>query len=55
MPFHHDRGCFVFAVSPRRGEQAALGRPSGRDFVVMFINDFILFHAVNFLHHIKNI
>ena len=21
-PFHHDRGCFVFAVSPRRGEQA---------------------------------
>jgi hypothetical protein len=25
-PFHHDRGCFVFAVSPRRGEQAALGR-----------------------------
>ena len=25
-PFHHDRGRFVFAVSPRRGEQGALGR-----------------------------
>jgi hypothetical protein len=25
-PFHHDRGRIVFAVSPRRGEQAALGR-----------------------------
>jgi hypothetical protein len=31
-PFHHDRGRFVFAVSPRRGEEGALGRPSGRDF-----------------------
>jgi hypothetical protein len=30
-PFHHDRGRFVFAVSPRRGEQGALGRPSGRE------------------------
>jgi hypothetical protein len=26
LPFHHDRGRIVFAVSPRRGEQAALGR-----------------------------
>jgi hypothetical protein len=26
LPFHHDRGRFEFAVSPRRGEQAALGR-----------------------------
>jgi hypothetical protein len=25
-PFHHDRGRLVFAVSPRRGEQGALGR-----------------------------
>ena len=25
-PFHHDRGRFVFAVSPRRGEEGALGR-----------------------------
>jgi hypothetical protein len=25
-PFHHDRGRVVFAVSPRRGEQGALGR-----------------------------
>ena len=24
--FHHDRGRFVFAVSPRRGEECALGR-----------------------------
>ena len=24
-PFHHDRGRIVFAVSPRRGEQGALG------------------------------
>ena len=23
--FHHDRGRFVFAVSPRRGEECALG------------------------------
>jgi hypothetical protein len=23
--FHHDRGRLVFAVSPRRGEQRALG------------------------------
>jgi hypothetical protein len=29
-PFHHDRGRIVFAVSPRRGEQAALARPSGQ-------------------------
>jgi len=28
-PFHHDRGRLVFAVSPRRGEQGALGKPSG--------------------------
>jgi hypothetical protein len=25
-PVHHDRGRFVFAVSPRRGEQGPLGR-----------------------------
>jgi hypothetical protein len=35
-PFHHDRGRIVFAVSPRRGEQGALGRPSGRDMYFRF-------------------
>jgi hypothetical protein len=39
-PFHHDRGRFVFAVSPRRGEQGALGRRlrRGQQFCADVIN-----------------
>jgi hypothetical protein len=38
-PFHHDRGRFVIAVSPRRGEEGRLGRRlrRGQQFCAMGI------------------
>jgi hypothetical protein len=52
-PFHHDRGRFVIAVSPRRGEQGALGRRlrRGQQFYSDVIN--ALRARTKILYHVK--